>query len=72
MPKLLIVDDEKDNLEALRRLLRSQYEISVTTSPFEALKLVQQEEFNVIVSDQRMPEMTGVEFLEKAKKNQEK
>ncbi len=67
IPRLLIVDDEKDNLEALRRLLRSQYEISVTTSPFEALKLVQQEEFNVIVSDQRMPEMTGVEFLEKAK-----
>jgi len=66
-PRLLIVDDEKDNLEALRRLLRGQYEVSATTSPFEALKWIQQEEFNVIVSDQRMPEMTGVELLEKAK-----
>lgn len=64
---ILIVDDEKDNLEALRRLLRGHYEVTVTSSPFEALKLVQTTEFNVIVSDQRMPEMTGVEFLEKVK-----
>jgi len=66
-PRLLIVDDEKDNLEALRRLLRGQYDVEITTSPFEALKWIQTGEFNVIVSDQRMPEMTGVELLEKAK-----
>lgn len=66
-PRLLIVDDEKDNLEALRRLLRGQYDVEITTSPFEALKWIQTGDFNVIVSDQRMPEMTGVELLEKAK-----
>lgn len=64
---ILIVDDEKDNLEALKRLLRSEYEVSVTDSAFEALKMIQKETFHVIVSDQRMPEMTGVELLEKSK-----
>lgn len=67
MNPILIVDDEKDNLEALQRLLRSHFKVTATTSPLDALKLIQKEEFAVIVSDQRMPEMTGVEFLEKAK-----
>lgn len=67
MDHILIVDDERDNLEALRRLLRGQYEVSIAASPFEALKIIQRQEFNVVVSDQRMPEMTGVELLEKIK-----
>jgi two-component system sensor histidine kinase/response regulator len=64
---ILIVDDEKDNLEALRRLLRTQFDVTITVSPIEALKLVQQKTFSVIVSDQRMPEISGVELLEKIK-----
>jgi len=68
MDPILIVDDEKDNLEALRRMLRGQYDVTIVESPIEALKLVQSQLFHVIVSDQRMPEMTGVELLEKAKK----
>ncbi len=64
---LLIVDDEKDNLDALNRLLRQQFAVTVTTSPIEALKLLTKEKFQIILSDQRMPEMTGVELLEKAK-----
>lgn len=67
MDSLLIVDDEKGNIDALHRLLRNDYEIKSTTSPFDALKLIQAEEFTVIVSDQRMPKMTGVDLLEKAK-----
>ncbi len=67
MDPVLIVDDEKDNLEALKRLLRSDYQITTCESPLEALKLITRTPFHVIVSDQRMPEMTGVEFLEKAK-----
>lgn len=67
MDAILIVDDEKDNLEALKRLLRSDFELTLETSPFQALKQAQKREFAVIVSDQRMPEMTGVELLEKAK-----
>ena len=68
MDPILIIDDEKDILEALQRLLRGHYQTTITTSPFEALKLIQDHEYHVIVSDQRMPEMTGVEFFEKAKK----
>lgn len=67
MDPILIVDDEKDNLEALRRQLRTQYEVTTTESPLDALKLLQKSVFNVIISDQRMPEVSGVEFLEKAK-----
>jgi len=67
MHPILIVDDERDNLEALQRLVRNQYDVTITTSPFEALKLIQKNSYHVIVSDQRMPEMTGVELLEKAK-----
>ncbi len=67
MDPILIIDDEKDNLEALKRLLRSDFEITTCQSPFEAIKILQSKSFNVIVSDQRMAEMTGVELLEKAK-----
>ena len=68
MDSILIVDDEKDILESLRRMLRGIYEVDIAESPFDALKLLQNRLYHVIVSDQRMPEMTGVEFLEKAKK----
>ncbi len=68
LPPILIIDDEKDNLDALFRLLRTQFQVTTTISPFEALKLIQTENYHVIISDQRMPEMTGVELLEKAKK----
>lgn len=66
-PSILIVDDEKDNLKALQRLLKKDFEVSIAESAFEALKLVQKNNYPVILSDQRMPEMTGVEFFEKAK-----
>lgn len=67
MDSILIVDDEKDNLEALKRLLRAEYSVTACESPIDALKLLPKQAFHVILSDQRMPEMTGVEFLEKAK-----
>lgn len=67
MQTVLIIDDEKDNLEALQRLLRNEFQVTICLSPLEALKLIQKQEFSVLVSDQRMPEMTGVEFFEKAR-----
>ncbi len=67
MDPILIVDDEPDNLDALQRLLRTEYEVVTASSPVEALRQVVTRQFNVVVSDQRMPEMTGVEFLEKVK-----
>lgn len=65
---ILLVDDEKDNLQALNRLLRGLFNVTTTTSPLEALQLMGAQRFHVIVSDQRMPDMSGVELLEKAKK----
>ncbi len=70
MESILIVDDEKENLEALRRLLRGEFDITSTDSGLDALKQIQSKEFAVIVSDQRMPEITGVDLLEKAKQIQ--
>ncbi len=65
--KILFVDDEPQILETLKLVFRG-CNIATSTSAKEALKLLQSEPFAVIVSDQRMPEMTGVEFLKEAKK----
>lgn len=66
--KLLLVDDEPNILAALRRLLRQDgYRIVAETDARVALTRLESEDFDVIVSDQRMPEMTGVEFLRRAK-----
>ncbi len=61
--KVLIVDDEPDNLALLYRTLRGKYEIARSTSPLAALEMLKQEQFHCILSDHKMPEMDGVEFL---------
>jgi two-component system sensor histidine kinase/response regulator len=64
---ILCVDDEVDNVEALERLFRRQYRVLTATSGEEALKILAQNQaanqISVIISDQRMPHMSGVEFL---------
>jgi len=63
-PTLLLVDDEPSIISSLRRLLRSEgYRILTANSGKEGLKVLAENAVDVIVSDQRMPEMTGVEFL---------
>lgn len=67
--RLLLVDDERNILSALKRLLRLDgYEIYTCQSGAEGLELLSQHKIDVIISDQRMPEMTGVEFLREAKR----
>ena len=66
--RVLFVDDEPNVLAGIRRALRGKLDLTTCESPFEALELLQREEpFAVIVSDMRMPEMDGVEFLKKAR-----
>ena len=68
--KVLLVDDEVNITKALRRLLMEveQYDIHIANSGQEALEILADEpDIGVIISDQRMPEMTGVEFLQKAR-----
>ena len=65
---LLLVDDEENILNALKRLLRRDgYRIVTAGSAAEGLQRLAEEDVDVIVSDQRMPGMTGVEFLHRAK-----
>jgi len=61
---VLFVDDEVNILKALQRLLRSEpFEVLTASHAAEALELIDQRQPQVIVSDQRMPEMSGVDFL---------
>lgn len=66
---ILIVDDEENNLFALTELLNKDYDILTAKDGQEALELIQKddnpERIHLIISDQRMPRLTGVEFLEK-------
>jgi FixJ family two-component response regulator len=65
---ILLVDDEMNILSALKRTLRRDgYTILTANSGEEGLALLTQHEVGVVISDQRMPHMTGVEFLRKVK-----
>lgn len=65
---LLLVDDEENILSSLTRLLRREgYKIFRANCGQAGLELLKEHEVGVIISDQRMPEMTGVEFLGKVK-----
>ncbi|WP_413613501.1 response regulator [Bdellovibrio sp. HCB-110] len=64
---ILCVDDEIDNVDALERLFRKKFTVLKATSGKEALEVLDKNPgpVSLIITDQRMPEMTGVEFLEK-------
>lgn len=64
---ILYVDDETPNLITLRYALEDQFSILTTTSPEEALRLLEEREIAVLLADQRMPGMTGVELCEQAR-----
>jgi DNA-binding NtrC family response regulator len=65
-PRLLFVDDEPSILSSLRVVFRTNYDVTVTTDGFEAIELLKTRMFDVIVSDQRMPKISGVEVLRHA------
>ena len=66
-PAVLFVDDEERVLNALRLQFRGLYDVDVANSGKEALERLRARRYLVLVSDQRMPEMTGVELLREAK-----
>ncbi len=64
--KLMVVDDEPDNLDLLFRTFRRDFQVFKADSALKALQILEDEgEMAVIISDQRMPEMNGTEFLGK-------
>lgn len=66
-PRVLCVDDEPGVLRSLHALLRGRFDVSSATRADEGLALMRKNEFDVVISDQRMPGMTGTEFLEQVK-----
>jgi len=69
--RVLILDDEEIVLAALRDTLRrEQYEVVALADPFEALETVKRQPFAVILTDQQMPLLTGLEFLAEVKQIQ--
>lgn len=67
--KILFVDDDKDILNSLKRQMRKEdFQVVTANSGKDALSILEKESFPVIVSDERMPEMSGVELLKQVKK----
>jgi signal transduction histidine kinase len=60
---VLVVDDEPDVVKSVQDLLRYDYRVLGATSANEGLRLMEENEVHVVMTDQRMPETTGVEFL---------
>ena len=69
---ILLVDDEENNLQLLKRTLRGQYNILTAHNGVEALEVVKEygDKISLIVSDQKMPVMEGTEFLKEVRKIQ--
>jgi response regulator RpfG family c-di-GMP phosphodiesterase len=61
--KLLIVDDELPNLRLLTRLFRQDFQCLTASSGEEAIKLLSQHDVAILITDQRMPQMSGIELL---------
>src|SRR6185295_9964462 len=63
--KLLIVDDELPNLRLLTRLFRQNFTCLTASSGAEAIKLLSQHDVAIVITDQRMPRMSGIELLKR-------
>ena len=62
---ILYVDDEKNNLISFKAIFRIKYQVFTALSGAEAIDILDKNKIEIIITDQRMPEMTGVEFLER-------
>jgi putative nucleotidyltransferase with HDIG domain len=63
--KIMIVDDEPANLRLLERLFRRDFQVLTAASGQEALQLLEQHDVALLITDQRMPGMTGIELLKR-------
>jgi CheY-like chemotaxis protein len=64
---ILVVDDEDEILFSLRGLLRQEFDLHTARSGAEALEIMRRHVIHVIMTDQRMPQMTGIELLRRAR-----
>lgn len=63
--KIMIVDDEPANLRTLLRLFRQEYQVLTASSGADALELLKQHDVALLISDQKMAEMTGIELMKR-------
>lgn len=63
---ILCVDDEVDIVDSLERMFRKKYNVLKATSGQDALNILKEVPVSLIITDQRMPDLTGVKFLEKS------
>lgn len=64
-PRLLVVDDEPDMLEFVERVTRRKYDVTACSSADDALAALAGAEFGVLITDQKMPRVSGLELLER-------
>ena len=64
MINVLYLDDEAHNLTAFRAAFRRDFQVHVTTEPTDAVRILREHPIEVIISDQKMPKLSGVEFFE--------
>lgn len=62
---ILYIDDEQDNLDVFESCFWRDYNLHLASSAYEALEILEKQRVHLIITDQRMPVVTGVEFLEK-------
>ena len=62
--RVLVVDDEVDNLNAFRRVFRKEFDVAIAGSGFEAMELARSSPFDAVVSDYSMPGMDGIQLLQ--------
>lgn len=68
-PRILLVDDDKNTANGLRRiLLQDGYDASCAFTGNEALNLIETGHFNIIITDMKLPDISGLSIIEKAKK----
>jgi DNA-binding NtrC family response regulator len=66
--QILYVDDERHNLTSFKATFRREFNIHVAESADEGMEILKKNEIQIVLSDQRMPGMTGVEFFKILKK----
>lgn len=69
MKKILVVDDDEEDLERIKRFLESKYQVETALNGAEAVDLVENEVFDLILLDIKMPMLDGNELLELIKEN---
>ena len=68
--KILVIDDELDMLMLLRMIIEdnTDHEVETTNNPSEALKMVRENDYDLIISDLKMPSMDGLELCDEVRK----